>query len=91
MSRVDHIVLRRMVETRHARVVFEHAGPGRRRASVYQAADGKRYATLTAAHHRQGLKWWRSKFADMVERREFTDLPAWKSERCKRRRRKVKR
>ena len=61
MSRADHIVSRHREDMRKPRVVYESAGPGRRHAVV-----GK----TTWPRHRQGSSWFRTRYADMVERRE---------------------
>ena len=65
MSRVDRLVARRREDTRKARVRYENAGPGRRRAM--KDIDGK--PLLTSGRHKQGDEWWRVHLADLVERR----------------------
>ena len=73
MSRVDHIVSRQRGDDRKPRVIYENAGPGRRRALVEEQADGTVKPKTTSARHRQGDGWWKVHYADLVERRVVTD------------------
>lgn len=85
MSRFDRIVARRQEAARPARVIFENAGPGRRRAKVQEKVlkdkagqtikneDGSPKTVIrgqtTSAMHRAGDDWYRARLADMAERR----------------------
>jgi len=63
VSRVDHIVKRRM----------QSARPKRRRDIVTQW-NGYRFVheSYTSTQHKQGDQWWRAKYADLVDRRVST-------------------
>lgn len=70
MSRVDHVVARRRGDTRRARVKFENAGPGRRRAKIDVTIVGDKITYtphLTAGVHAQSQEWWRERFADIAD------------------------
>jgi hypothetical protein len=78
VSRVEHILNRRQEMARKARVIFEKAGPGRRRARTDTKVVGKdvddkliikTVGVTYRGQHKQGAGWWRAQLADMVERR----------------------
>lgn len=74
MSRVDHIVARRQERDRKPQVVYENAGPGRRKALVFAGQ-----VVTTSDKHEIGDRWWRSRFADLVERRRSPEKVAPKA------------
>lgn len=77
MARIDHILSRRAESPRKAQVVYVKNGPGRRKVSMrYDLILKKDVPNLTAAVHKQGDSWWRSRFADLVERRNTTSTTA---------------
>ncbi|MGN6106821.1 MAG: hypothetical protein ACTHU0_17060 [Kofleriaceae bacterium] len=61
MSRIDHILARRQEASRPIR-------QNQKLRLVFDATTGK-FERVRVPHHTQGNTWWRTRFADLVDRR----------------------